>query len=298
MKKLTLLFISLLSLISICTHPIFYNVTVLCHKGTGQRVFLLSDVHIDTNDMCNTLTQREDLVCIVKKFRDRGESIYFLVEDNASPHCEQDDFEVVNDQSWKKLFLNYSEQLPQWTASERICSPMSLLEKWLLWDGISAKNIDTRPSIERDANGVLREVDQQLRLERYMQAYNNMRNTIESETIKQKLLQFIDTYPEAYLERGAFMVDVAAIDAIYQHTNIHNIVVCAGGGHNENIVEFLLSTGDYEQVMSFGDDFDQHAQKVYASVDAGGLVPLCPLDLNQTFAQAQCAIEGYGVKQA
>ncbi|HEV2601470.1 MAG TPA: hypothetical protein VGT41_04165 [Candidatus Babeliales bacterium] len=295
MKKLTFFFTGLLSLISFSTHAWFFNLTMLRHKETGQRVLLLGDIHVDLLDIKNTLIHRADLIAIIKELNDRGESVHCIVEDIASPVFGNYISSGVEDSKMVEVFeecfikiLEKKAEMAAEAGSQEVnnCTPMLLLEKCLRAYGFSCKNIDYR---ENDSSSSFRCA---------VEARKNMHENIKNGYIKEKLLDFMHTYPIPNLDdelRDVFMVDIAAIDEIYENIHVRNCFLCAGASHNKNIIKFLLSTGDYDQVDSFGNDLDAVAEKFTAATDED--VTINDLNLKEAVFNMLLKVQKFETKQ-
>ncbi|HEV2601013.1 MAG TPA: hypothetical protein VGT41_01825 [Candidatus Babeliales bacterium] len=324
MKKLILFFTAFL-LLPVTLQAIFKNCTVLRNKNTGQRVFVLSETHIDEADMHNTFEQRTDLFTVVQALENRGESVRFLVEDSIRQNVEgattllrqedpgflyalQDCFAGRFDQNGSRGGDKITELLKQWfdmftevENGQRQASALFLLEKHLDALGVPVKNIEIRDIFfdfivnNMDMKAAVMDILHLDEKERkgvrglYRIMMGKTVKSIKSVQIKDKLLDFIySTYP--VLDTGnmfagsQYMVDATAIDDIYQHVHVQNIFLCAGGLHTEKVVEFLKSTGDYDQIyfvgkMSLTDDEYKELEK------AGKPVPLYPINIQQTIMQ-------------
>ncbi|HEV2600996.1 MAG TPA: hypothetical protein VGT41_01730 [Candidatus Babeliales bacterium] len=330
MKKFVLLVLAALFL-NVPLHAVFYNLTVLRNKNTGQLIFSLADIHVDAVGGENTIAQRKDLISMVSGLKGKGESVHCLIEDVKSaasidwnPEYESNIIWNVNkDKSWAQQLASdagkdFLESITEEKAVDFLgmiieCLPMRYLVLQLWAYGISCKNIESRMvfyefiSKNKIPWGDFKLINMRAANEKEQKGMDALYrimimqtvNSIKSSDIKEKLLRFLYTYPvldasgmqnswDDVMKNEYFMVDIAAIDDIYQHADVHNIFLCAGGAHNEKINEFLLSTGEYDQVRSFGQRINFNARVLERLRMA--FKPPYPLNLRKTFDQVQRAI--------
>ncbi|HEV2601354.1 MAG TPA: hypothetical protein VGT41_03585 [Candidatus Babeliales bacterium] len=184
MKKCTTILAVLVSLIGISTYAVFTNLTILWHKGTGQRVLLCGDGHVDTTDMKDTLANRTGVISVVQDLYDRGESVHCLVEDGYSFNLK--DFDSYSAADKKKCcedkLLVHCAQMMGLRFGQNLlqCSPLSFLEKCLLEKGLSGSNIERRSYIDRHS-----------RVNDAFGARIHMYKNIKSCSIRRSLLDFM-----------------------------------------------------------------------------------------------------------
>ncbi|HEV2601860.1 MAG TPA: hypothetical protein VGT41_06240 [Candidatus Babeliales bacterium] len=294
MKKHIIFFVSILLLLPVSTQTVFYNCTVLRNKKTGQRVFALADMHVDELNMRKTLNQQAELLAVIQNLKGQvrclvEDSIQQKIENITETIQEKDpDFLYALQQCFAgrfdntgaqgnneitNLFKEYINIYPELIGKLLKVSPLTLLEKHLNALNVPCKNIEIRGVIN---DFKFKNKDMQATYENlshlndkegkglqglYRTFMAKTVNSIKSYRIKQQLLYFMyDKYPVfdtcSMIEASTYMVDIAAIDDIYQHLNVQNIFICAGGRHTEKIIEFLISTGDYKEIAFVGHAID------------------------------------------
>lgn len=323
-KNLVIFFIASLSLMTISTYTVFYNCTVLRHNKTGQVVFMLKDFHLDDAEMKNTYAERKDLINVMKSLKDRGQSVHCLVEDSmkyrtdSSPErqsCLAGCFDGKGAEGVDKIeqlmrstkFCKYFPHLEEMVAT----SPMFFLEASLRAQDISCRNVDCREIMNNLQNSLDRFSEKNSAKFDYEKerkginalcriAISQTANSIKNNFIKEKLLNFLYTYPvsdkQGIDKNFEYLVDIPAIHDIYENAHVQNVFVCTGGKHSQRIIKFLLSSGDYERITSFGksnrvNTFLMTARVLGSIIAKTTSIPLYPLNIQQVFTQAQIDVE-------
>ncbi|HEV2601471.1 MAG TPA: hypothetical protein VGT41_04170 [Candidatus Babeliales bacterium] len=336
LQKITLFFTGLLLLISLSSHAVYINCNVLFNKKTKQLVFALGDLHIDNIGVQNTIKNRVDLISIMKGLKEQGESVHCLVEDVSTQGAANWNSETkalimigcnVGDDVLKAQIAKMADEImggfiESQKSCEPInntlgiiqeCSPMVLLDIHSTLHGISCTNIeqrkmwyDFRKHNKMDSVFNIAVLDEKERKgfdALYRIAINKTMSNIKNNYIREQLLDFMHTCPVSDSELGdtlstpGFMVEIAAIDDIYENAHVRNVFLCAGAVHNKKINEFLLSTGDYEHVASFGEDYDSSYRDVNVALKAGKAFLVHSLDLKQTFNQMSSVLKELDTRQ-
>lgn len=271
----------------------FYNCAVLYNTKTGQRVFALGDVHLDRPDKKITCKQRADLIAILQDCAAKGESTHCLVEDAWYEYMDYlkakygqdrlkelqmvldgdfDDLGTAGAAMVEKVFHYFERELRVDKHNEQLRwgSPMDVLVKHAHALGLPAINIDPRDipfniSYKNDDYKVENNLEHLSEKERkgihglYTIMIAKTAQGIKNQEIKERLLDFMYSYYSisdmtGLDEAASFMVDIAAIDNIYENKNIKNLFLCAGAAHTRRVVAFLQSTGDYQQIDFVGCD--------------------------------------------
>ncbi|HEV2601357.1 MAG TPA: hypothetical protein VGT41_03600 [Candidatus Babeliales bacterium] len=291
MKKITFLMAVFLS--NMPMQAFFYNCAVLYNTKTGQRVFALGDVHLDRPDKKITCKQRADLIAILQDCAAKGESTHCLVEDAWYEYMDYlkakygqdrlkelqmvldgdfDDLGTAGAAMVEKVFHYFERELRVDKHNEQLRwgSPMDVLVKHAHALGLPAINIDPRDipfniSYKNDDYKVENNLEHLSEKERkgihglYTIMIAKTAQGIKNQEIKERLLDFMYSYYSisdmtGLDEAASFMVDIAAIDNIYENKNIKNLFLCAGAAHTRRVVAFLQSTGDYQQIDFVGCD--------------------------------------------
>ncbi|HEV2601356.1 MAG TPA: hypothetical protein VGT41_03595 [Candidatus Babeliales bacterium] len=291
MMKKNIFLAAICLLMHIPAQAIFYNCIVLRNNKTGQRIFALSDYRGDALiKKKKTGTQRADLISVLQDLKADGELVHCIVADLAHQRdvdaalnkhqdcipfmlrvlqiCLKGSFDnlgIAGSALVEKVFDYHQREI-----LKDYHSPLGLLEKHLHALGISCLNVDVRDIVydavynnsdEKITDGLDHLNEKERKgvdgLSRII--IGKTVSSIKNNEIKNRLLDFMYSHyavsdTMGLFDRSKCMVDVAAIDDLYQNKNIRNVFLCAGGSHVRNIVTFLKSTGDYQQVNFVGCD--------------------------------------------